>query len=367
MSQQPMQNETYRQWLSLPAKNSEEVQRMRRQVEQYNADQIPQRLAESTQGAYDGHWKRWLECCHEMGFEWNEWNRYTVEMFIGWRRVRGRKWDGRPCKGSTISSNLSGIRAKLIELGERDVLPFSAIMMPRASMLLTAIKMHDEVDKKYPLTDEMLIAMARTLDLGKHDARVMVFYLAISHNTIRRANEVLCHGLGGMMAGDIVWQNGTYVPKLGELRDRTASYNFSRSKTNRNGRLQTAFMWCRCPGICALCSLRELYAGSPWPMERTTRLLRFEDGEVLDYKTALELVKKLVERIGGDPKKYGTHSLRSGGCQDALRMGLSDLLINSQAYWAGNRSRRGYEGNTMLEVNALKLQELALSGHNSKE
>ena len=63
--------------------------------------------------------------------------------------------------------------------------------------------------------------------------------------------------------------------------------------------------------------------------------------QILAYATFREIVKKSVEKLGLDPKYYGTHSLRAGGASDlAPHVSEHELLISGR--WADARSIRSY-------------------------
>lgn len=352
-----------RAFMMLNGQEKEEIQRMREGLDQYIVNEIPFKFRPNTKSGYNSAYRRWLEFCWQCGYLWHQWNKKSIEHFIAWRRVVGSVYTGEPCMGSTIRANLSGIRAALIVRGAEDLVAMGKYTTPRAKMLLDAIISHDESKRKYPLDEEKLERMMAILNPKDHNARVLRFYLAISHNTMRRSEEVLCKETEGMKAMALVWQNGTMWPRLTAPYDRTVSYCFTRSKTNKNGRIQTALMWCRCPSVCAICTLRELYFGSPWKMKADSEILTFDNGNVMTYGMALKYVQGLAAKIGEDPKKYGTHSMRSGGLKDAKKRGYSDDLINGQAGWAGNRSRDAYEKAIAADIDRMKLNELKKKKH----
>ena len=62
---------------------------------------------------------------------------------------------------------------------------------------------------------------------------------------------------------------------------------------------------------------------------------------ILSYSTYSEIVKKLVTKIGLDPKSFGTHSCRSGGATGlASHVNERELLVSGR--WADPRSIRRY-------------------------
>ena len=127
----------------------------------------------------------------------------------------------------------------------------------------------------------------------------------------------------------------------------------------------SAFLADYCPGICGLCTLRDLYIGRRRAKGRDEKLLTLKDGTVMDYGLALGIVKELCIKIGRDPSQYGTHSLRKGGCQAAIDKGYPDEAINAQAGWAGNGSRGPYEERreTREQVDDKKMRALNREGY----
>ena len=67
----------------------------------------------------------------------------------------------------------------------------------------------------------------------------------------------------------------------------------------------------------------------------------FKLNKILSYASYRDIVKALVERIGLDPKIYGTHSLRSGGATELARsLTEHELLVTGR--WSDSRSIRSY-------------------------
>ena len=135
---------------------------VRMKLEEFIRSTVPLRLQPILQKAYDGAWRRWLEFCVDTRRSWRDWNNESVEQFIAWRRTTGQYYNpDKPVKGVTIGANLSGIKSILMAEGVRPR-QFTAITMPRASSLLTAIKKQDlekdggRAPGKLPLTSKHL-------------------------------------------------------------------------------------------------------------------------------------------------------------------------------------------------------------------
>lgn len=330
---------------------------LRARLTDYGNYRLPDRHGYSTVVNYSSAERRWREFCLDCGYHWSQWSDEVAFQFAAWRRTVGTNMrTGEPVKARTITQNLSGIRAALMNHGVRHLLPRNKYLMPRTHALLKALGREEKASFKRPLTAAQLHHFCTLLSPG-YDAAVYTWLFAMIHNTMRRAAEVMPRFTAAIVAGDITWSNGTYRPRLQPPYDMTASYAFSASKTNTTGRLQTAFLWCRCSEIplCALCALRRLYSSCPWQLTPSTPLLLMANGTVIAYSAAMATLKRLCEKSGLDPAHYGLHSLRRGGYHDAETAQHPDALINSQAFWRSNRSRRPYE-RQRVHLDAAKLR-----------
>ena len=79
----------------------------------------------------------------------------------------------------------------------------------------------------------------------------------------------------------------------------------------------------------------------------------FKLNKILSYASYRDIVKDLVEKIGLDPKIYGTHSLRSGGATElASHLTEHELLVSGR--WSDARSIRLYvemSNSARLDIN----------------
>ena len=82
----------------------------------------------------------------------------------------------------------------------------------------------------------------------------------------------------------------------------------------------------------------------------------------LPYTRALEMVRKLLKRIGLKPELYELHSMRSGGAPLAAALGLPLRLIMHHGAWRSESSKYKYIKETkaaLLDVSkSLKLLNL---------
>ena len=60
----------------------------------------------------------------------------------------------------------------------------------------------------------------------------------------------------------------------------------------------------------------------------------------LSYTRSREILLSTLEGIGLDKKKFGLHSLRSGGA--AATAGIDDRLFNKHGRWKSDKAKDGY-------------------------
>ena len=84
--------------------------------------------------------------------------------------------------------------------------------------------------------------------------------------------------------------------------------------------------------ICALSALLAFMTATA-PMPDGSPLFSLPSGYVLSYADMLSDVKGYASAVGYDPAKYGTHSLRSGGCSALLAAGVSPDIIRILGRW----------------------------------
>ena len=62
----------------------------------------------------------------------------------------------------------------------------------------------------------------------------------------------------------------------------------------------------------------------------------------LSYTTVRGHVLELLANIGLDPKKFGLHSLRSGGASAAANLGVNDRLFKKHGRWKSDKVKDSY-------------------------
>ena len=69
----------------------------------------------------------------------------------------------------------------------------------------------------------------------------------------------------------------------------------------------------------------------------------------LSYTRCLELLREALTTVGLDAKKFGMHSLRSGGATAAANFGVPDRLFKKHGRWRSETAKDGYVKDSMKE------------------
>ena len=69
----------------------------------------------------------------------------------------------------------------------------------------------------------------------------------------------------------------------------------------------------------------------------------------LSYTRAREIILSALEDIGLDKKKFGLHSLRSGGATAAAAAGIPDRIFKKHGRWKSEKAKDGYVKETLFE------------------
>lgn len=75
---------------------------------------------------------------------------------------------------------------------------------------------------------------------------------------------------------------------------------------------------------------------------KTTNSHRLRQGQPLSYSRCLELFREALSSVGLNPKKFGLHSLRSGGASAAASIGVPDRLFKKHGRWRSENAKDGY-------------------------
>lgn len=278
----------------------------------------------------------------------------------------GHNMDHPVCK-ETIIRNCFGIRDHAISQGvPEDEIP----KMNRSNLRLWALLNSIESRRKSKLAirSRVLSQMIAQIDGNTLDGAIQIAVLCCAHNSIRRGSEATQHENGGLRPISFKWSNKTHFPTdpcLGG--DEWVSYNFNSSKTNKDGKPQSALYWHRCKNDrkngykypCAMCALTHLF-NIRTHCGLQTPLTKMSNGKLFNMNNFLELVQRLYAKCTANSKyDVGTHSLRRGGYQDARAEGQHIDLVLAQAYWSDIRGAKPYE-ETVRDHDAVTQSKLAL-------
>ena len=88
-------------------------------------------------------------------------------------------------------------------------------------------------------------------------------------------------------------------------------------------------------------STRYIFRAISKPRKGKQECLRVSDKH-LSYTTIKEDILHLIQAIGLDPKRYGTHSLRADGATAAANQGTSERLFKVHGRWRSDNSKDRY-------------------------
>ncbi len=312
-------------------------------------------LQDNSRSAYSSDENLWRRFCVEMRHPHDHYHiRYRGDkmlLFVQWR-INNNAWKrGHPPARETVIRNIKGIHRMAIEKGyiPTDEIPrVTKKEDPRLWALIRSIEVTD--DSKLPIRAKLLSEIIKKLNPNDLDDMIRITTFSISLVTIRRGTETTQEKRGGLMPAFIRWENGTEFPRDPMYGiDRTASIRFNSSKTNKTKKAQTALLYCRCKMSkafkypCGLCALLRLYQLQPY-IRKYQPLNKMRNGKLYDIKKFRFDIQRLYHEATGLPgSNVGTHSLRSGGYQDALEEGTAERLIVAQAYWSSIKSAKPYE------------------------
>lgn len=90
-------------------------------------------------------------------------------------------------------------------------------------------------------------------------------------------------------------------------------------------------------------SQEELYIFSQMSFCKNDNSYKFRPNNAkLSYTRAREILLDALDSVGLDKKKFGLHSLRSGGASSAAAAGVSDRLFKKHGRWRSDQAKDGY-------------------------
>lgn len=76
---------------------------------------------------------------------------------------------------------------------------------------------------------------------------------------------------------------------------------------------------------------------------------RLRNSGKLSYSTARDILLSALHDMGLDKKKFGLHSLRSGGCTAAASANVEDRIFKKHGRWKSDRAKDGYVKENLSE------------------
>ena len=92
-------------------------------------------------------------------------------------------------------------------------------------------------------------------------------------------------------------------------------------------------------------------------------LFSLSSSSVITYSKFMKNLRFLLQMIGTDPKRFGTHSFRRGGATLAFRAGVPADLIKTQGDWKSDAYQRYIEVSVDDKLNVAKLMNQEMSKH----
>ena len=86
---------------------------------------------------------------------------------------------------------------------------------------------------------------------------------------------------------------------------------------------------------------------------------KLRESGAISYTRVRELILEKLSAIGLDPKRFGLHSLRSGGASAAANAGVPDRMFKRHGRWCSENAKDGYVKDS-LEERLLVSQKLGL-------
>ena len=182
---------------------------------------------------------------------------------------------------------------------------------------------------KYPLLNPMIEEMIKDEDLRTQFAVVFPQRMCLRSQHYcnpRKKNNDLFGKKKFVQAQDF-----HFIPNFKNPRAIVISTN--RDKNNPQLEHMERAVYCTC-GVTkwtCLVHLAKRYF-EKYPLEPTAAVVQCRSGDMY-YGAMLSIIKKLVKKIGLDPKNYGTHSLRSGGTTELFMIGKNAIWIQNFGWW----------------------------------
>lgn len=179
--------------------------------------------------------------------------------------------------------------------------------------------------RKRPLQLQHLVSIVRKLDLSVDSNLLTALVLYGGHDGLLRGGELL----SGILVCDVLWGSGK----------KSLDLQIDRTKTHRSGEA-IAVPYTDIGGINFVSLLRTWFERHGLSNQPTNHIFPvLTRSKSLDFSKSMAAaslryrIKKMVVRIGLDPKHYSNHSLRAGGATDLFVARTPYFIIKKMGRW----------------------------------
>jgi len=241
---------------------------------------------------------------------------------------------------STVKSKMMGIRFRHVAEGWGDCLKDK----PRIWLLLRALKKRGGVQRKWPVTAQMLIWIKGQLDMTQPDDVVLWADLCMAWLFLLRAGEHISHDgrgydLAKVMLGSCLSfrRAGVAVEQASDADEIGLFFRSSKADHYNSGEHRNHT---RGGEICALEAIAKMQALLPERFgkgaESELPLFRRSNGRPLLRSYVQGWLAKAAAAGGYSAERFGSHSLRIGGATAMLHMGYSVDMIKRMGRWVSD-------------------------------
>ncbi|ETI30304.1 hypothetical protein F443_22572 [Phytophthora nicotianae P1569] len=306
-----------------------------------------QSLAATSKSKYNSTWSQWSQWCERHNFsKWLPENpsrhSYQLALFatycwqFGWNNAK---------VGNSANTVLSEISH--ISWHHRRMLGYGVSLLPGHQLAITGMRRSDPpTNPKYPVTIDILKRMHELLDFELSQHRVIWGASVLGFFFILRKSAYLAEGSTvqsyAIRRSDIRFM-GSDDEECKNLLDVIAVVvQFRGSKSDQFGegtsrRLErSGSRWC-CPVLAAwfLVSHHKTLGVAP-----ESHLCRIDSSTNLQVRDVVKVIKMAAAKAGYHPKRFGSHSLRSGGATALFNAGFDSLAVELFRRWKSDAVER---------------------------
>jgi integrase len=207
--------------------------------------------------------------------------------------------------------------------------PVASRMVKAAKQVVRRLAKPEQ--QKLPLTPEMV---RRICELGV-DSTDRTRVRDIAMVVLQMAGFVRESEIAGLGAEDVWIDEVVENSASGSTRAQAVFLFIEKSKTDVERRGHTVVVGCNCePGRPApVCPLHWVERWNKLRDQKSGHYFHQKNGRKLAEQTPNAILKRLLRAIGVDPKRYGSHSGRSGGTSAAAEQGIAVALLKRHGNW----------------------------------